>query len=76
MTTLWAIIASDGHQAKVLVHRLDEVTAPTGPGVRETDAAELTVVIQLYALTGCIVRHGTSVQVVTGAAYVPSPTFA
>jgi hypothetical protein len=42
----------------------------------ETEAAELTIVIQLYALTGCIVRHGTSVQVVTGGAYLSAPTFA
>jgi hypothetical protein len=42
----------------------------------ETEAAELTVIVQLYALTGCIVRHGTSVQVVSGGAYLSSPTFA
>jgi HK97 family phage major capsid protein len=63
----------------VVANAADVLTMTSEPVVRafvETEANELTVIIQLYALTGCIVRHGTSVQVVSGAAYLSAPTFA
>jgi hypothetical protein len=65
--------ASTSTQTQIIVcNAADVLTMTSEPVVRafvETDAAELTVVIQAYALTGCIVRHNTSVQVVTGGAY-------
>jgi hypothetical protein len=72
--------ASTSTQTQIIVaNAADVLTMTSAPVVRafvETDAAELTVVIQAYALTGCIVRHNTSVQVVTGGAYLSAPTFA
>ena len=56
--------------------KLFEEGCPIPRAFVETDATELTVIIQLYCLNGCIVRHGTSVQVVTGGAYLSAPTFA
>jgi hypothetical protein len=72
--------ASTSSQTQILVcNAADVLTMTSEPVVRafvESDALDLTVIIQLYALTGCIVRHGTSVQVISGAAYLSAPTFA
>jgi HK97 family phage major capsid protein len=72
--------ASTPTQTQIIVaNAADVLTMTSEPVVRafvESDAQDLTVIIQLYALTGCIVRHGTSVQVISGAAYLSAPTFA
>jgi hypothetical protein len=72
--------ASTSTQTQIVVaNAADVLTMTSEPVVRafvETEAADLTVIIQAYALTGCLVRHATSVQVVTGGAYLSAPTYA
>lgn len=69
-----------GTETQIIVANMSEVfTLMSEPAMRaipETLAEELTVVLQLYALLGVIVRHHPAIQVVSGAAYPAVPTFA
>jgi hypothetical protein len=70
--------SSGGYAQFVLANAANVFTLTTEPTCRaipETLANELTVVIQVYAQFGIVVRHAAGVQVVSGAAYPSSPTF-
>jgi hypothetical protein len=72
-------IPNSGANTQMVVANMGEVfqltSEPTARAVPETLAEDMTVVIQLYCLVGCLVRHSPAVQVVTGSAYPAAPSF-
>jgi hypothetical protein len=72
-------LSSAGYAQLVLAAMPEVFTLVTEPVLRvipETFASTMTCVIQLYCLAGIIVRHSAACQVVTGAAFPASPSFA
>jgi len=74
------IPASGSNTQIILTNQSEVFVVRSQPGLRaipETYANNLTVVIQCYQYVACIVRHPAgAVQVLSGAAYPASPTFA
>ena len=69
-----------GAKTQILVSHMPEIfTLASSPALRafpDTEANTLSVVIQLYGYVGVVARHAQATQILSGAAYVPSPTFA